>query len=100
MTPEGKAKAVFARLAKKYGISYINLITTGSKGDPDKIILPKGRSIILAEFKAPGGKLSPSQEKKIALYRSLGYDVRVVIGVEQAVALAEEVKDLNDMDWV
>lgn len=92
MTPEGKVKAAFARLAKKYGIVYINLITTGSKGDPDKLILPPGGRPIFGEFKGPDGKLSPSQEKKIALYRGLGYDVRIITGVDQAVELAEELK--------
>ena len=100
MTPEGKVKARFAKLAKQYGILYINLIQTGSKGDPDKLILPKGGRPIFAEFKAEGGKLSPSQEKKIAMYAELGYDMRVIEGAEAAEALAEEVQRINEMEWV
>lgn len=92
MTPEGKAKAKFAKLAKEYGIVYINLIATGSKGDPDKLILIPGGRPIFAEFKSETGKLSPSQRVKIDMYRELGYDVRVIVGVEGAAALAEEVK--------
>lgn len=96
MTSEGKIKAKFAKLAKEYGITYINLIQTGSKGDPDKLILPEGGCPIFAEFKAEGGRLSPSQQKKIAAYRDLGYDVRVIVGMDEAVALAEEVRWKNE----
>lgn len=97
MTPESKVKAEWARLAKLYGIMYINLIQTGSKGDPDKLILVRGGRPIFAEFKSETGMLSRSQVKKIQMYQDLGYDMRIIIGVEDARALAEEVRKLNEI---
>lgn len=95
MTPEGKVKQKWAKLAKKYGIKYTNLIVTGDKGDPDKVVWVAGGRPILAEFKGPSGRLSPNQKKKIAMYESLGYDVRVIRGSDEAEALAEEVRMKN-----
>jgi hypothetical protein len=78
MTPEGKVKTAFVKDAKQYGLTYINLIFTGSDGDPDKLALPKGGPATFVEFKSPTGKLSPEQMYKIALYRGLGYPVFVI----------------------
>lgn len=97
MTPEGRVKRRWAVLAKRFGIVYINLVMTGDKGDPDKIILPRGGCPIFAEFKAPEGKLSASQKRKIDLYRGLHYDVRVIRGVAEAEALAEEIRQTNEV---
>lgn len=91
MTPEGKLKARWAKEASRHEISYINLIFTGEYGDPDKLILVAGGRPIFAEFKAPGGRLSAAQRRKIALYRNLGYYVRIIDSLD---AIDELVNDI------
>lgn len=79
MTPESRVKQKFVKAAKQYGLTYINLLTTGSDGDPDKLALPQGGPAIFVEFKRPiGGELSEAQVLKHKLYRELGYYVFVV----------------------
>lgn len=85
MTPEAKVKKVFVDDAKKYGLSYINLIETGDDGNPDKIALPPGGVPALIEFKrGVGGVLSDEQKAKIKRYRTLGYKVYVVDSKDEA----------------
>jgi len=78
MTPEGKIKAKFAKWARSIGLRYINLIVTGSKGDPDKIILFPGGRPVFVEFKSERGRLSEHQKEKIEAYKNLGYPSVVI----------------------
>ena len=72
----GKAKA----LVKKRG-GVVLPLRGWLKGTPDALVIHEGR-LILVEFKAPDGKLSPSQ---VALHRQIrqaGASVAVVRDIE------------------
>ena len=89
MTPEGKVKKAWLDTCKEVKLHYINLIETGSDGDPDKLALPPGGAPAFVEFKREnGGRLSPEQIYKIKLYQSLGYRVFVIDNKTDARCLA------------
>nr|WP_317958462.1 VRR-NUC domain-containing protein [Oceanobacillus kimchii] len=53
-------------------------VSPGKRGVPDRIcLLAKGRTVFV-EMKAPNGKLSPLQKKRIQELEKLGHEVRVL----------------------
>lgn len=59
------------------GIAY-KWVSPGHRGVPDRIALLPGGRLVLAELKAPGGRLSPWQEREHERMRALGFEVRVI----------------------
>ncbi|MCJ7839963.1 VRR-NUC domain-containing protein [Lederbergia sp. NSJ-179] len=63
---------------EKLGGLCFKWVSPGRRGVPDRIcILPKGR-IIFVEMKAPNGRLSPLQRKRIDELRVRGQEVYVL----------------------
>lgn len=76
---------------KLHGGIFFKFVSPSVSGVPDRIcILPQGR-IIFVELKREGGIVSPRQKYIHKKLRHLGVDVRVVIGMEQAMEFVREV---------
>lgn len=60
-------------------------------GLPDRVVLLPGGRVVWVELKQEHGRLSEIQKKMIERLRALGHEVHVVYGMEQAMALVEEV---------
>ncbi len=73
------------------GGEFIKFVSPSTRGVPDRIaILPGGR-IIFVELKKDGGRISPIQKRMHKKLRKLGADVRVVVGMQQAIDFVSEV---------
>ena len=69
------------------------LVSPGTDGMPDRmILLPKGR-IGFVEVKAPGKKPRPLQERRHKQLRNLGFQVFILDGPEQIAEILKEVED-------
>ena len=91
MTPEGKVKGAFKRVAKKYRLLVLSLWMFHVTGVPDTIVLLNGARVVWIEFKKDRKTgLRPTQGPTIRLLRRLGFRVEVVKDTETAVALATE----------
>ena len=67
------------------------LVSPGTDGMPDRmILLPKGR-IGFVEVKAPGKKPRPLQERRHKQLRELGFKVFILDGREQISEILKEV---------
>lgn len=68
------------------------LVSPGTDGMPDRmILLPKGR-IGFVEVKAPGKKPSPLQERRHKQLRHLGFQVLILDKPEQIAEILKEVE--------
>lgn len=68
-------------------------VSPGNAGVPDRIVLlPDPPRIAFVELKAEGGVLSPRQRVQIERIRLLGFDVRVLTGLEQVRAFIDEMQ--------
>lgn len=68
------------------------LVSPGTDGMPDRmILLPKGH-IGFVEVKAPGKKPRPLQERRHKQLRELGFKVFILDGREQIPEILEEVE--------
>lgn len=79
------------RKMESRGAMVMKFVSPGRQGVPDRIALLPGGRIVFIEMKTETGKLSPIQRNMIDRMRALSADVRVVYGMEQAMALVEEV---------
>ena len=69
------------------------LVSPGTDGMPDRLVLlPKGR-IGFAEVKAPGKKPRPLQERRHEELRALGFTVAVLDDPLQIPQIIKEVRD-------
>lgn len=67
-------------------------VSPGRRGVPDRIcILPKGRTIFV-EMKAPNGRLSPLQKKRIQELESLKHEVRVLYSKQKVDEFIKEIE--------
>lgn len=74
-------------IARRLGVLVLKVNPLWAAGWPDRIFfVPGGRPLII-EFKRPGGKTTPLQDKVINDLRSLGYDVEVIDSKEQGEAI-------------
>lgn len=76
-TPEGRIVNQFLARAKALGYDVRKCAWEGRRGAPDRFVLtPWGHYWV--EFKAPGEKLCPHQEREIARMRAAGCKVYVI----------------------
>ena len=69
------------------------LVSPGTDGMPDRLVmLPKAR-IGFVEVKAPGAKPRPLQVKRLGQLRDLGFHVSVLDDPAQIPGIIQEVKD-------
>jgi len=65
------------RAATAAGWLTFKFVSPGRRGVPDRIFLRAGR-IIFIEFKAPGRRPSPAQERRIAELQAENFAARIV----------------------
>jgi 3-mercaptopyruvate sulfurtransferase SseA len=91
MTPEGKVKSAFKRIAKQHRVAVISLWLVHLVGVPDTIVLLPGGRTVWIEFKKDRKTgLRREQGPSIRLLQRLGFRTEVVKDVETAKALASE----------
>lgn len=67
------------------------LVSPGSDGMPDRMVLMPGGRIGFVEVKAPGEKPRPLQYSRHRLLRRLGFDVYVLDNAEQIETILREI---------
>ena len=81
------------RAVKAVGGMCPKLISPGTDGMPDRIVLLPEARIGFVEVKAPGQKPRPLQERRHAQLRDLGFIVFVLDDPEQISGIIAEVKE-------
>ena len=80
------------RAVKAEGGMCPKLVSPGTDGMPDRmVLLPKGR-IGFVEVKAPGNKPRPLQQRRHEQLRDLGFTVSVLDDPEQIPEILDEVR--------
>lgn len=69
--------------AKRKGVMVDKFVSPNKRSVPDRIFSFPGGKVVFIEFKAPGKKATPMQERDHAKRRALGFAVAVVDNVEQ-----------------
>ena len=72
----------FCTEAKKRGMWAVKFVSPGLSGVPDRLLLIPGGRVAFAELKAPGGRLRPIQERRMAQLEKLGFTVYVIDSME------------------
>lgn len=67
------------------------LVSPGTDGMPDRMVLLPGARIAFVEVKAPGQKPRALQKRRLAQLRTLGFPVYVLDDPEQIPRIIEEV---------
>lgn len=75
--------------ARKNGWLVRKLQWIGREGAPDRFFAKVGR-IILVEFKRPGEKPRPSQDREIKRLREAGVEVAVVDDIDDGISLLKD----------
>lgn len=65
-------------------------VSPGLVGVPDRLLLCPGGRIVFVELKTVTGRPTQAQVRMQATLRSLGFDARIVYGLEQGLALLDE----------
>ena len=81
------------RAVKSVGGMCPKLISPGTDGMPDRMVLLPEARIGFVEVKAPGQKPRPLQERRHAQLRDLGFIVFVLDDPEQISGIIAEVKE-------
>ena len=76
-TPEGRVIAKFLARCKALGLDVRKCAWEGRRGAPDRFVMVNGHHYWI-EFKAPGEKLRPHQEREIARMEKSGCRVFVI----------------------
>jgi hypothetical protein len=73
----------------------LKFVSPGMNGVPDRIALFPHGKIVFIEFKAPGRKLRPLQEKRKEELEALGFKVYVIDSVEGVEEAIDELTQLS-----
>jgi hypothetical protein len=88
---ESAIEAKLAQGAKRLGWRALKLVSPGTDGVPDRLMLGPGGRVIFVELKAEGGKLTQLQRYQIDRLRRLGQDVRVLVGAAEVEEFLREI---------
>ena len=88
---ESVLEARLVKAVERAGGLCLKWTSPGNPGVPDRIILTPAGRVIFAELKTETGRLASIQKWQIGRLRKLRADVRVVRGLDEALALAKEV---------
>lgn len=88
---ESDIETKMRKLIKKRGGLFVKFVSPSSRGVPDRIVLKKPGIIIFVELKREGETPTPLQKHWHKILRSFGFDVRVIIGMQEALRFVEEV---------
>lgn len=75
---ESRIEFYFKKQIEKIGGKAFKLVSPGTTGVPDRMVLLPLGNIIFVEMKAPGKKLRPMQVHRVNQIRSLGFRVEVI----------------------
>ena len=90
---EKQIEKKLVKAVKEEGGMCPKLVSPGTDGMPDRLImLPKAR-IGFVEVKAPGAKPRPLQERRHKQLRDLGFHVSVLDDPEQIPGILKEVRE-------
>jgi hypothetical protein len=93
---ESAIEAKLVQGARRLGWRALKLVSPGTDGVPDRLLLgPEGR-VIFVELKAEGGKLTQLQRYQIDRLRRLGHDVRVLVGAAEVEDFLREIAEGGD----
>ena len=81
MTPEGRIVATFVNEVRNRGWEQRKVSYEGRAGAPDRLLLAPGFHCLI-EFKAPGMRPRPIQEKEHERLRKAGFTVYVIHSVQ------------------
>jgi hypothetical protein len=70
---ESQIERYFCKKVKELGGLALKLSPAGTAGMPDRLVLLPGPWIAFVEFKVPGKKPRPLQQKRISGLRKLGF---------------------------
>lgn len=87
---ESKVEEKLKRLLQRRGAMAMKFVSPGLAGVPDRLVILPGGRCVFVELKTESGRLSAVQKVMIDRMRSVGADVRIVHGWEEARALADE----------
>ena len=73
------------------------LVSPGTDGMPDRMVLLPGGRIAFAELKAPGRKPRPLQLRRMAQLSRLGFRVYVIDGPEQINEILQTIGGTNEV---
>ena len=90
---EKEIERELVRAVKAVGGMCPKLISPGTDGMPDRMVLLPEARIGFVEVKAPGQKPRPLQERRHAQLRDLGFIVFVLDDPEQISGIIAEVKE-------
>ena len=83
MAAESELEKECRQLALDAGGELLKWVRPGVRGVPDRILLMPNGFIVFIEFKAPGEKPKPWQDRWLKRLRTLGFDAVVVWEVSQ-----------------
>lgn len=86
---ESAIEKIVSDYAREKGWLCYKFVSPASRGVPDRIYMRDG-TMHFIEFKAPGGRLTTLQRKRIADIQFAGFHVYVVESVELGKALFNE----------
>lgn len=89
---EKKTEQKLVKAVKAEGGMCPKLVSPGTDGMPDRMVLLPGAHLGFVEVKAPGKKPRPLQEKRQGQLRDLGFKVCVLDGPEEIAGMLEEIK--------
>ncbi len=93
---ESALEAKLVRGARRLGWRALKLVSPGTDGVPDRLLLGPGGRVIFVELKAEGGKLTQLQRYQIDRLRQLGQDVRVLVGAAEVEEFLQEIAGGGD----
>ncbi len=70
------------RIAEQHGCMSMKMVSPNRAGVPDRLFLKGAGRIQFVEFKKPGGKPRPIQDRTIRLFAVHGHKVAVIDNVE------------------
>lgn len=89
---EKEIEKKLTQMVKQAGGIYPKLVSPGTDGMPDRMVLLPGGCIGFVEVKAPGEKPRPLQLARHRLLRSLGFPVYVLDDAEQIGGILDEIR--------
>lgn len=76
------------KVAKVNGFRVRKVAWLGSRNAPDRLFMKPGRHFFV-EFKAPGEKPRPAQQREIERMREAGMEVHVIDNLPEGLALVQ-----------